>query len=105
MDWINHNSQNDSYTEKDFAINGLSYLHIALINEYFKKYEEANIFYEKSINSFDSPSFRLIQLAGNSFERTGQKEKAKKLYLKFIKDTNDELLISNEINRLKKNIF
>ena len=91
--------------EKDFAINGLRYLHIALINEYFKKYEEANIFYEKSINSFDSPSFRLIQLAGNSFERTGQKEKAKKLYLKFIKDTNDELLISNEINRLKKNIL
>ena len=29
----------------------------------------------------------------------------KKLYLKFIKDTNDELLISNEINRLKKNIL
>ena len=74
-----------------------------LLNE--EKYEEANIFYEKSINSFDSPSFRIIQLAGNSFERTGQKEKAKKLYLKFIKDTNDELLISNEINRLKKNIL
>ena len=55
---------------------------MALINEYFEKYDEANIFYEKSINSFSSPSFRLVQLAGNSFERSGKIEKAKKLYLK-----------------------
>ena len=82
--------------EKDFAIDGLRYTHIALINEYFEKYEEANIFYEKSINSYESPSFRLVQLAGNSFERAGKKEKAKKLYLKFSKDENDEFLISKE---------
>ena len=90
--------------KKDFAINGLRYLHIALINDYFEKYEEANIFYEKSINSYISPSFRLVQLVGNYYERMGEKEKAKKLYLKFIESDNDEILISNEINRLDKNI-
>ena len=91
--------------EQDFAINGLRYLHMALINEYFEKYDEANIFYEKSINSFSSPSFRLVQLAGNSFERSGKIEKAKKLYLKFAKDSNDKLLISSEIDRLNKKII
>ena len=90
--------------EKDFAINGLRYLHIALINDYFEKYEEASIFYEKSIKSYISPSFRLVQLVGNYYERMGKKEKAKKLYLKFIESDNDEILISNEINRLDKNI-
>ena len=46
-----------------------------------------------------------MQLAGNSFERSGKIEKAKKLYLKFAKDSNDTLLISSEIDRLNKKII
>ena len=81
----------------------MKFLHLALINEFFEKTDEASILYQKSIDAFEEPSFRLIQLAGNAFERFGEIEKAKDLYKTYSKDSNQSLLISDELKRLNAN--
>jgi len=92
-----------SELDKDLHINGLKFLHLALINEFFGKKDEASILYQKSIDTFAEPSFRLIKLAGNAFERFGEIEKAKDLYKTYSKDSNQSLLISDELKRLNAN--
>ena len=88
--------------EKDFAINGLRNLNLALIHDFFNKNDEALIYYQKSLNSFTQPSYRLTEISANAFERNGNFEKARDIYIKFLSDSKDNLLIEKSIKRIEK---
>tara|TARA_B100001013_G_scaffold67300_1_gene35183 strand:- start:273 stop:1958 length:1686 start_codon:yes stop_codon:yes gene_type:complete len=88
--------------EKDYVINGLRNLNLALLHEFFNKNDEALIYYQKSINAFTQPSYRLVEISANAFERNGNFEKAKDIYTKFLSNSNDNLLIENSLKRIEK---
>jgi len=88
--------------EKDFAINGLRNLNLALIHDFFNKNDEALIYYQKTLNSFTQPSYRLTEISANAFERNGNFEKARDIYIKFLSDSKDNLLIEKSIKRIEK---
>ncbi len=88
--------------EKDFAIDGLRNLNLALIHDFFNKNDEALIYYQKSLNAFTQPSYRLAEISANAFERNGNFEKAKDIYIKFLSDSEDNLLIEKSIKRIEK---
>ena len=88
--------------EKDLAINGLRNLNLALIHEFFNKNDEALIYYQKSINAFIHPSYRLAEISANAFERNGNFEKAKDIYIKFLSDSNNNLLIEKSLKRIEE---
>ena len=88
--------------EKDFAVNGLRNLNLALIHDFFNKNDEALIYYQKAINAFNQPSYRLVEISANAFERNGDFEKAKDIYTKFLSSSNDKLLIEKPLKRIEK---
>ena len=90
--------------EKDLAVNGLRYVNLALIHERFEKYDEALIYYQKSLNAFAQPSYRLVELSVNAFARKGDFEKAKDIYKKFLKGSNDYLLVEKGIEEVEREI-
>ena len=87
--------------EKDFSINGLRNFNLALIHEFFNKNDEALMYYQKSINAFTQPSYRLVEISANAFERNGNFDKAKEIYIKFLSSSNDNLLIENSLKRIE----
>ena len=88
--------------DKDLVINGLRNLNLALIHDLFDKNEEALIYYQKSINSFTEPSYRLAEISANAFERNSNFEKAKEIYLKFRLSSQDDLLIQSSLDRINQ---
>ena len=88
--------------EKDYVIKGLRNLNLALLHDFFNKNDEALIYYQKSINAFTQPSYRLVEISANAFERNGNFEKAKDIYTKFLSNSNDNLLIENSLKRIEK---
>ena len=91
--------------EKDFSINGLRNFNLALIHEFFNKNDEALIYYQKSINAFTQPSYRLVEISANAFERNGDFDKAKEIYNKFLSSSNDYLLVENALQRIENKII
>ncbi len=87
--------------EKDSSINGLRNFNLALIHEFFNKNDEALIYYQKSINAFTQPSYRLVEISANAFERNGDFDKAKEIYIKFLSSSNDNLLVENSLKRIE----
>ena len=87
--------------EQDLVINGLRYLNQALLYDHFDQKEEALRYYNKAVNSYEKPSYRTAKISANAFERDGDFEKAKEIYLKFVNNSEDNLLINNDINRIK----
>jgi len=87
--------------EKDSSINGLRNFNLALIHEFFNKNDEALIYYQKTINAFTQPSYRLVEVSANAFERNGDFDKAKEIYIKFLSSSNDNLLIENSLKRIE----
>ncbi len=88
--------------EQDLVINGLRYLNQALLHEHFNKKNKALEYYNKALNSYEKPSYRTVKIAANAFERNSDFDKAKETYLKFIDNSEDTLLIENDLNRIKK---
>ena len=88
--------------EQDLIVDGLRNLNLALILEYFDKNDDALIYYQKSINSFVQPSYRLVQISANAFERNRDFKKSKDIYIKFLNNSNDYLLIEEELKRIEK---
>ena len=88
--------------KEDFSISVLRNLNLALIYEFFSKNDEALIYYQKTVNSFTQPSYRLVEISANAFERNGNFEKAKDIYLKFSKDSINNILIEKSLIRIKK---
>ena len=86
--------------DNDTVVNGLRYLNSALIDEVFDKKDESIKNYQKSLNSFARPSFRLVEITANAFERNGELNKAKDLFTKFYKDSNDYLLVEKSLNEI-----
>ena len=91
--------------ETDLVINGLRNLNLALIHELFNKEKEALIYYEKAINAYTQPSYRLAEISANAFERNENFEKAKDIYIKFNSSSNDNLLIEESLKRIEKRII
>ncbi len=88
--------------EKDYVISGLRNLNLALLHDFFNKNDEALIYYQKSINAYTQPSYRLVEISANAFERNENFEKAKDIYIKFLSNSNDNLLIENSLKRIEK---
>tara|TARA_B100000686_G_scaffold124488_1_gene131856 strand:+ start:6675 stop:8351 length:1677 start_codon:yes stop_codon:yes gene_type:complete len=88
--------------DKDLAINGLRNLNLALIHEFFDQNDEALIYYKKTLNAFTQPSFRLAELTANAFERNNDFEKSKEIYLKFLSNSSDKLLIEKPLKRIER---
>ena len=90
--------------KKDYEvnINSLRNLNLALIYDLFNKNEKALIYYQKSINDFSKPSYRLVEILSNAYERNGDFEKAKDIYTKFLSNHNDNLLVEKSLKRIEK---
>ena len=73
-----------------------------MLHEHFNKKNKALEYYNKALNSYEKPSYRTVKIAANAFERNSDFDKAKETYLKFIDNSEDTLLIENDLNRIKK---
>ena len=87
--------------EQDLVINGLRYLNQGLLHEHFNEKNKALEYYKKSLNSYEKPSYRTVKIAANAFERNGDFDKAKEIYLSFISNPEDNLLIKNDLDRIE----
>ena len=90
--------------KKDYAVNihSLRNLNLALIYDLFNKNDKALIYYQKSINDFSKPSYRLVEILSNAYERNGNFEKAKDIYTKFLSNHHDYLLVEKSLKRIEK---
>ena len=77
-------------------------MNLALIYDFFNKNDKALIYYQKSINDFSKPSYRLVEILSNAYERNGDFEKAKDIYTKFLSNHNDNLLVEKSLKRIEK---
>ena len=93
---------NELNKDLEININSLTNLNLALIYDFFNKNDEALIYYQKTINNFTQPSYRLVEILANAYERNGDFEKAKDAYIKFLSNSNDNLLIEKSLKRIEK---
>ena len=75
-------------------------LNVGLINEAAGRSRPAGDAYAKALTSADSPPFRLVQIAGGFYERSGQQEKAKKLYKNFATENQGSSLLEPILGRI-----
>jgi tetratricopeptide (TPR) repeat protein len=64
-------------------------LHTALIADYADQVEDAQKAYEALLSGEAQPTFRVIEVAGNFYERHGLADKAKALYTRFLADDEE----------------
>ncbi len=76
-------------------------LHGALILELSGRTKEAETFFIKAIEAQGGLSFRLAELFGGFYERSGQMEKAQALYRQFSKDNPGSQLMAHRTARRK----
>ena len=77
-------------------------LHMGLIAEYFKRYDEAETYYDKMItNNATDVSFRALQIITNFFVRVGQKNKAEKIIAKYYGGSNMKEMLSSLSDKIK----
>ena len=101
---LNKAKQKLDELKKDYAVNtySLRNLNLALIYDLFNKNDKALIYYQKSINDFSKPSYRLVEILSNAYERNGDFEKAKDIYTKFLSNHQDNLLVEKSLKRIEK---
>ena len=101
---LNKAKQKLDELKKDYAVNtySLRNLNLALIYDFFNKNDKALIYYQKSINDFTKPSYRLVEILSNAYERNGDFEKAKDIYTKFLSNHQDNLLVEKSLKRIEK---
>ena len=75
-------------------------LHTALINDLGGRTEAARAAYEEAIDAAGQPSLRLIWLAGNFFERVGDRARAKEIYQEVLARSPGSGLIEESIERV-----
>jgi tetratricopeptide (TPR) repeat protein len=76
-------------------------LHAALVADFVGDKTAAADGYREAIDSTQTPPFRLVEIAGNYYERTGDTEKARALYDNFLKLNPETLLLQTALARLK----
>ncbi|HUB95915.1 MAG TPA: tetratricopeptide repeat protein, partial [Stellaceae bacterium] len=70
------------------GLDPLRELHTALIADYVNDVPAAQTAYEKLISGEAQPTFRVVELAGNFFERHGMADRAKALYARFASESD-----------------
>ncbi|MBI3515813.1 MAG: tetratricopeptide repeat protein [Proteobacteria bacterium] len=76
-------------------------LHAALVADFAADRIAAAESYREAIDSAQNPPFRVVEIAGNFFERNGDVERARGLYDNFLKLNPDTLLLQTALARLK----
>ncbi|HTY67834.1 MAG TPA: tetratricopeptide repeat protein [Alphaproteobacteria bacterium] len=74
--------------------------HAALMTDYFGRRSEADEHYQKSLEIQGGAPARLIEAAGNYYERTGRPELARDLYAKFQGDNRLSATIAAAVQRV-----
>jgi tetratricopeptide (TPR) repeat protein len=75
--------------------------HAALMTDYFGQRSEADDHYQKSLDIQGGAPARLIEAAGNYYERTGRPDMARDLYAKFQGDNRQSATIAAAVQRLE----
>jgi|RhiMetdeSRZDD1v2_1073273.scaffolds.fasta_scaffold51974_4 tetratricopeptide (TPR) repeat protein len=75
-------------------------LNVALINENAGRSGPAGEAFSKALSDSDSPPFRLVQIAGGFYERSGQADKAKELYKTFAQENQGSSLLEPILDRI-----
>ena len=70
--------------EENPGLKGVVHIHKALMLDVAGAEDEAAAEYEAALEAAQNPTFRLLRLAGNFFERSGARERALELYLGFL---------------------
>lgn len=78
-------------------------LHLGLIHDVSGNEEKAMVSYENALLSSPLPFFRLAEIAGNFFERTGHPEKASEIYQNYLKNASSAYMIESALTRLESN--
>ena len=74
-------------------------LHAALMNDVAGADAEAATAYEAALEAAVQPSSRLVALAGNFFERSGQTARAAELYREFLDRNPDSMVMATALRR------
>ena len=85
---------------KEKSIRTFYYLHSALINEFLGKFKEAKNDYKKIQSNRSEMSLRTVLLLGALYEKTGEKNKAKKLYEKYLLEHPETKLFNIPLDRI-----
>ncbi len=75
-------------------------LNVGLINEVAGRSGPAGDAFTRALDSADAPPFRLVQIAGGFYERSGQHDKAKDLYLGFATENQGSSLLEPILERI-----
>jgi tetratricopeptide (TPR) repeat protein len=75
-------------------------LNVGLINEVAGRSGPAGDAFTKALASADAPPFRLVQIAGGFYERSGQADKAKDLYRDFAAENQGSSLLEPILERI-----
>ena len=86
---------------QDKAVKPLLAMHAALINEMLGRHDEAEKHFLAVSQSQNGLSLRVVQLLGSLYERTGQTEKARLLYDRYLKEQPGSRLLDVALARLK----
>ena len=86
---------------QDKAVKPLLAMHAALINKMLGRHDEAEKHFLVLSESQNSLSLRVVQLLGSLYERTGQAEKARLLYDRYLKEQPGSRLLDVALARLK----
>ena len=86
---------------QDKAVKPLLAMHAALINEMLGRHDEAEKHFLAVSQSQNGLSLRVVQLLGSLYERTGQTEKARALYDRYLKEQPGSQLLDVAMARLK----
>jgi len=88
--WIALGRQNPDAAQKALdqigSLRGLEQLrdlHLALIDDYADRVEEAASVYKRLVTDASQPTWRVIEVAGNFFERHGDSAEARRLYERY----------------------
>ena len=76
-------------------------LHAAMVADFVGDQAGAADSYREAIDSSPKPPYRVVEIAGNFFERAGEPDRAHALYDAFLKDNPDTLLLQDALARLK----
>ena len=96
--------------EENPGLQGVVHIHKALMYDVAGAAEEAAAAYDKALEAADNPTFRLIRLAGNFFERNDAHERALEIYRGFLEsrpgvDVAEDLLAHAESGEVPEAII
>jgi tetratricopeptide (TPR) repeat protein len=76
-------------------------LHAALMEDVGGRQAEAREGYEEVLRLAGQPTLRLVLVVGNFFERSGEVERARKIYDEFLQRSPNSLLVAAALQRLE----